>query len=59
VLTEEGRTVQVRLGRAHARHVATAMTRTLTPAQLRALRDLSHALVAEDPAASSPERPAL
>ncbi|MFG1644081.1 MarR family winged helix-turn-helix transcriptional regulator [Amycolatopsis sp. NPDC049252] len=47
VLTAEGRSVQVRLGRAHARHVATAMTRTLSAAQLRALRDLSLALVAE------------
>jgi DNA-binding MarR family transcriptional regulator len=55
VLTEEGHSVQVRLGRAHARHVAAAMTRSLDPAQLRALRDLSRALLDEQQHAASPE----
>jgi DNA-binding MarR family transcriptional regulator len=44
-LTAEGVDVQRRIGRGHARHVATAMTRALTPAQLETLMDLSRALV--------------
>jgi DNA-binding MarR family transcriptional regulator len=43
-LTAEGREIQRRIGRAHARHVAKAMTRALSPEQLRTLRDLSLAL---------------
>jgi DNA-binding MarR family transcriptional regulator len=46
VLTPAGREVQVRVGREHARHVAAAMTRALTPEQMDLLRDLSRALVA-------------
>jgi DNA-binding MarR family transcriptional regulator len=45
VLTEEGREVQQRLGRAHARHVTEAMTRALSPAQLETLRELAEALL--------------
>jgi DNA-binding MarR family transcriptional regulator len=52
-LTAEGREVQRRVGRAHARHVAKAMTRALTPSQLETLRDLTAALTS---AAPSPER---
>jgi DNA-binding MarR family transcriptional regulator len=44
VLTEEGRETQKRLGRAHARHVAEAMTRALSHEQLETLRQLSTAL---------------
>ena len=43
-LTTEGVEVQRRVGRAHARHVAKAMTRALTPEQLQTLRDLSLAI---------------
>ena len=43
-LTAEGREVQKRVGRAHARHVTKAMTRALTPEQLHTLRELSLAL---------------
>ncbi|WP_406396380.1 MarR family winged helix-turn-helix transcriptional regulator [Streptomyces sp. NBC_00887] len=53
VLTGEGRDVQRRLGRAHARHVATAMTRALTASQLTTLRDLGKALAAAAPPATS------
>ncbi|AVH61237.1 MarR family transcriptional regulator [Streptomyces dengpaensis] len=53
VLTSEGRDVQRRLGRAHARHVARAMTRALTASQLETLRDLGKALVAAAPSATS------
>ena len=41
VLTPAGRQMQRRVGRLHARHVATAMTRALSPAQQATLRDLS------------------
>jgi len=44
-LTERGRQVQREAGRAHARHVTTAMTRALSRDQLEVLRDLSVALV--------------
>jgi DNA-binding MarR family transcriptional regulator len=44
-LTDQGRVVQRRLGGAHARHVTRAMTRALTPDQLRTLRELTRALV--------------
>ncbi|MFE5036936.1 MarR family winged helix-turn-helix transcriptional regulator [Streptomyces sp. NPDC056683] len=50
VLTAEGREVQRRLGRAHARHVTTAMTRALSREQLETLRELGHALLAAAPA---------
>ena len=53
VLTAGGRDVQRRLGRAHARHVMTAMTRALSPAQLEILRDLSLALTAAAAAAAA------
>ncbi|MFC7362194.1 MarR family winged helix-turn-helix transcriptional regulator [Nocardioides astragali] len=43
-LTARGMEEQHRLGRAHARHVATAMTRALEPAQLETLTALSRAL---------------
>ena len=45
-LTARGIDEQRRRGRAHARHVATAMTRALDADQLEALRELSRALVA-------------
>jgi DNA-binding MarR family transcriptional regulator len=45
VLTEEGRETQKRLGRAHARHVAEAMTRALSREQLETLRELSTTLL--------------
>ena len=45
-LTADGTEVQRRAGRAHARHVATAMKRALSPTQLETLRDLSLALTA-------------
>jgi DNA-binding MarR family transcriptional regulator len=44
-LTDQGRVAQRRLGGAHARHVTRAMTRALTPDQLRTLRELTRALV--------------
>jgi DNA-binding MarR family transcriptional regulator len=47
VLTEEGRRTQKRLGQAHARHVAAAMTRALGREQLETLRELSAALLRE------------
>jgi DNA-binding MarR family transcriptional regulator len=50
-LTEAGVLVQRRLGRAHARQVAEAMTRALDDDQLRTLRNLTRALTA-----SAPER---
>jgi DNA-binding MarR family transcriptional regulator len=49
VLSSEGLEVQRRVGRLHARHVTTAMTRTLDPAQLETLRDLSRALISACP----------
>jgi len=45
-MTTAGVAVQRRLGRSHARQVATAMTRALDREQLQTLRDLSRALVA-------------
>ncbi len=50
-LTEEGARITHEVGAAHARHVAWAMNRALTPDQLRTLRDLSVALTdaARDP----------
>ncbi|HEY0619560.1 MAG TPA: MarR family transcriptional regulator [Kribbella sp.] len=57
-LSAEGADVQRRVGRAHARHVASAMTRALDPSQLQTLRDLCLALTeaASDPPAILPER---
>lgn len=57
-LSAEGADVQRRVGRAHARHVASAMTRALDPSQLQTLRDLCLALTeaASDPPAMLPER---
>jgi DNA-binding MarR family transcriptional regulator len=49
VLTPDGRDVQRRVGRHHARHVSVAMTRALSPAQQETLRDLSRALIAACP----------
>ena len=45
-LTARGLEEQRRVGRAHARHVATAMTRALGPAQLETVIELSRALLA-------------
>jgi DNA-binding MarR family transcriptional regulator len=45
-LTAKGVDVQRRVGRAHARQVAAAMTRALSPTQIEALTDLSRALIA-------------
>ncbi|MET7897875.1 MarR family winged helix-turn-helix transcriptional regulator [Streptomyces mirabilis] len=53
VLTAEGREMQRRLGRAHARHVTTAMTRALTREQLETLRELGRALIAAAPATAA------
>jgi DNA-binding MarR family transcriptional regulator len=53
-LSAEGTEVQRRVGRAHARHVATAMTRALGPAELETLRDLSRALIAGSRPAPAP-----
>ncbi|MFF4316939.1 MarR family winged helix-turn-helix transcriptional regulator [Streptomyces sp. NPDC001507] len=50
VLTAEGREVQQRLGRTHARHVTTAMTRALSREQLETLRELGRTLLAAAPA---------
>ena len=44
-LTADGVDVQRRAGRVHARHVAAAMTRALSPEQLKTLRELSLALL--------------
>jgi DNA-binding MarR family transcriptional regulator len=57
-LSAEGTDVQRRVGRAHARQVASAMTRALDPSQLQTLRDLCLALTeaASDPPAMLPER---
>jgi DNA-binding MarR family transcriptional regulator len=43
-LTQAGAQVQRQVGRAHGRHVAAAMTRTLTREQLVQLRDLCRGL---------------
>lgn len=53
-LTADGRETQRRLGRAHARHVARAMTRALDPEQLRTLRALASALVEASPPRRNP-----
>ena len=53
-LTAEGREVQRRVGRAHARQVRSAMTRALSPAELGTLRDLSRALIDASPPVSTP-----
>ena len=45
-LTPEGIRVQRQVGAAHGRHVAEAMTRTLSRDQLALLRDLCRALIA-------------
>ncbi len=45
-LTPEGIRVQRQVGAAHGRHVAEAMTRTLSRDQLELLRDLCRALIA-------------
>jgi DNA-binding MarR family transcriptional regulator len=45
-LTTRGAEEQRRVGHAHARHVATAMTRALDPDQLETLLELSRALLA-------------
>jgi DNA-binding MarR family transcriptional regulator len=45
-LSAEGVDVQRQVGRAHARHVATAMTRALDRTQLETLRDLGRTLTA-------------
>jgi DNA-binding MarR family transcriptional regulator len=45
-LTPEGISTQRQVGAAHARHVATAMTRTLSREQLMRLRDLCHEVTA-------------
>jgi len=45
-LTTRGAEEQHRVGHAHARHVATAMTRALDPDQLETLLELSRALLA-------------
>jgi DNA-binding MarR family transcriptional regulator len=56
-LTERGRQVQREAGRAHARHVTTAMTRALSREQLQVLRDLSLALVDAAPPTRNGARP--
>ncbi|WP_426243968.1 MarR family winged helix-turn-helix transcriptional regulator [Nocardioides sp. LHG3406-4] len=48
-LTPRGADEQRRRGHAHARHVATAMSRALDPAQLETLATLSRALLAGSP----------
>lgn len=53
VLTPQGRSVQRRVGAAHARHVATAMTRALSEGQLQTLRDLARELTAAAPTPQS------
>jgi len=46
-LTDEGRTVQRRIGRAHARDVADALSH-LTATELATLRHLSHRLISQE-----------
>jgi DNA-binding MarR family transcriptional regulator len=48
-LTSAGVQAQRRVGAAHGRHVAAAMTRTLSREQLMLLRDLCHELSASQP----------
>ena len=56
VLTEEGRAMQRRLGRMHARHVADVMTRALDSEQLETLRTLSRALTDAAPSVTHPPK---
>jgi len=56
-LTDHGRQVQREAGRAHARHVTTAMTRALSRDQLQVLRDLSLALIDAAPPTRNGARP--
>ena len=56
VLTEEGRAMQRRLGRMHARHIAHVMTRALDAQQLETLRSLGLALTAAAPPVTHPPR---
>jgi DNA-binding MarR family transcriptional regulator len=56
-LTTAGVEVQRRIGRIHARQVATAMNRALGPAQLETIRDLSRALTAAAPPAPGRRNP--
>jgi DNA-binding MarR family transcriptional regulator len=55
-LTRQGRAVQQRLGRMHARHVTEVMTRALTAEQLETLHMLGRALVAASPPVSHPPK---
>jgi DNA-binding MarR family transcriptional regulator len=55
-MTTAGVDVQRRLGRSHARQVATAMTRALDREQLQTLRELSRALVASAAASTQEGR---
>jgi DNA-binding MarR family transcriptional regulator len=48
-LTPDGVQAQRRVGAAHGRHVAAAMTRTLSREQLMLLRDLCHQVSASQP----------
>jgi DNA-binding MarR family transcriptional regulator len=56
-LTTRGLEEQRRVGRAHARHVATAMTRALGPAQLETVIELSRALLAVSRTTAERTRP--
>jgi DNA-binding MarR family transcriptional regulator len=56
-LTEAGADVQRRVGLAHGRHVAQAMTRNLDRHQLLALRDLCRRLIADGSDAQPGEQP--
>lgn len=56
-LTPRGVETQRRVGAAHARHVATAMTRALDREQLEVLRDLSLALIAAAARDTAPAEP--
>ena len=56
-LTEAGVRAQRDVGLRHGRHVAQAMTRTLTTAQLAQLRDLCRTLVSLDPPTTERPRP--
>jgi hypothetical protein len=55
-LTEEGARAQRRVGTRHGRHVAEAMTRTLSREQLAQLRDLCRALTATHPRSTETSR---
>lgn len=56
-LTPAGVETQRRVGAAHARHVAHAMTRALDPGQLETLRDLTSAMTAAAEAAKATAPP--